>query len=213
MRGRGGGREGCAGAGADAKGCAGAGADVDAGKNGFPGAGAKGFAGAVEGIAGAGALAAGNPGPAMGGGGCVFTSGARTTAGAAATGAGAAAGGGGGGAIGIVSGARPGWRGNDTSATPRQSFHASVASGGTGGLPWKVTSNTARFTSLPGGIRSIEARTSSSWLCTSVAAAISLDPGGTTNTYSRYVSGSASVASCSRLKTICEGRLEEAGGK
>jgi hypothetical protein len=44
-------------------------------------------------------------------------------------------------------------------ASPVQSFHASVASGGTGGLPWKMTSKTARFTNFPGRAFAIDART------------------------------------------------------
>ncbi len=117
----------------------------------------------------------------------MITSGARNTLGTEGVRAGVGCGCGcaAGAAVGIISGARPGWRGNETRATPRQSFHASVARGGTGGRPWNVTSNTARLTSLPGGMRSSELRTSSSWDWTSVAAAISLDPGGTTKTYSR----------------------------
>ncbi len=132
------------------------------GAKGLPGArGANGFA--------AGGLAA------TGGGWKVLVG---ATWGGAGENAGAT--GAGGRPVGMVSGERPGWRGNVTRATPRQSFHVSVASGGTGGFPWKVASKTARFTSLPAGIRSSEARTSSSCACTSVAAAISVDPGGTT---------------------------------
>src|SRR5579859_71257 len=97
-----------------------------------------------------------------------------------------------------------GRRGNWMRGAPRQSFHVSVARGGTGGLPVNVTSKTPRFTSLPGGTRSSDERTSSSCVTSSVSPAASLVPCGTRYTYSRYVSGIDSVASCSRLKMICD---------
>jgi hypothetical protein len=97
-----------------------------------------------------------------------------------------------------------GRRGNVTTGAPRQSFHTSVASGCTGGLPWNATSNTPRFTSLPGATRSSELRTISTCVSSSASATDSGVPGGTRKTYSRYVSGIASVASCSRLKMICD---------
>ena len=82
-------------------------------------------------------------------------------------GAGAATGGGNagtgaacGGALGCATGAAAGraaatWcvgarRGNATTGSPRQSFQASVASGGTGGFPWKTTSNTREVYELAG---------------------------------------------------------------
>ena len=49
-----------------------------------------------------------------------------------------------------------------TTGAPRQSFQASVARGGTGGLPWKLTSKTPRFTSLAAATRSSDVRTISS---------------------------------------------------
>lgn len=82
--------------------------------------------------------------------------------------------------------------------SPFQSFHDSVAIGGLGGLPVNSTSNTARFTSLPIFAPVRCASTSFSWPRSTATATSSLVPAGTANEYSRYVSGDASVGSCSR---------------
>jgi hypothetical protein len=87
--------------------------------------------------------------------------------------------------VGAGPAAAAGRRGNATNASPRQSFHVNVASGGVGGFPWNATSKTARFTSFPGGKRATDVRTSSNWALSSVSAAASVVPGGTRYTYSR----------------------------
>src|SRR6202522_2220875 len=151
-----------------------------------PGKGAGAELGCVKGLGAGCGAGAPTPSGALAGTAAMYTavSGGKTAMGGAGASAGAGA------ARGIAGGGElPAYgvprRGNATTGAPRQSFHASVASGGTGGLPWNVVSNTARFTSLPGGMRSSDERTRSSCLCMSMAAAASLDPGGTAYTYSR----------------------------
>jgi hypothetical protein len=112
---------------------------------------------------------------------------AYTGAGATATGAGATGAGAGAAATGTTETGAAGRAclGKDTAGAPRQSFHESVARGGTGGFPEKERSKTPRFTSLPGPMRSREARTISSCVSSRVSAAASVVPVGTWKTYSR----------------------------
>jgi hypothetical protein len=119
---------------------------------------ANGLAAAIGG-AGAGRATDGGGGGVDGGttGGCGGGAGVKTGAAGAPNGA---TGTPGGGAWNACGGALDfGRRGNATVGSPVQSFHASVARGRTGGLPWKTTSKTARLTNFPGRAPAIDART------------------------------------------------------
>jgi len=66
-------------------------------------------------------------------------------------------------------------RGKSIAGSPFQSFHERVTTGGTGGRPWKATSNMARFTSLPGRTFSSVPRTRSNCATSMALAIVSLD--------------------------------------